>query len=147
MVHVTWYMYMWAGTCVGYNIHSSCVFVIHYPANYWEHDIGLVELLYLYNVSGLPPDLDDACYDKVALLIGNKQYQRDNLKLNTPENDTQDMAGVLLSAGFKVVSLVNLNKIEMEMVRTEGDLVGLMGFTEVGVVNLQSKIKHSQNLG
>ncbi len=53
----------------------------------------------------------------MALLIGNKYYQRGELKLNTPENDTQDMAGVLLSADFKVVSLVNLNKAEMEDVR------------------------------
>lgn len=49
-------------------------------------------------------------------MIGNKYYQRGELKLNTPENDAQDMAGVLLSAGFKVVSLVNLNKAEMEAV-------------------------------
>ena len=63
-----------------------------------------------------PADLNDSCYDKVALLIGNKHYQRGELKLNTPENDAQDMAGVLLSAGFKVVSLVNLNKAEMEAV-------------------------------
>ena len=80
-----------------------------------------------YVSPGQPPDLDDACYDKVALLIGNKHYQRANLKLNTPENDTQDMAGVLLSAGFKVVSLVNLNKIEMEMVRVWGSWVWQMG--------------------
>ena len=52
----------------------------------------------------------------MALLIGNKHYLREGLKLNTPENDTQDMAGILLSAGFKVVSLVNLDKAEMEMV-------------------------------
>ena len=38
--------------------------------------------------------------------------------LNTPENDTQDLAGVLRSAGFKVVSLVNLTKIEMDQVNS-----------------------------
>ena len=58
----------------------------------------------------------DMCYDKVALLIGNKNYRQSTLKLNTPENDAQDLAGVLRSAGFKVVSLVNLNKTEMEKV-------------------------------
>ena len=68
-------------------------------------------------VSGeLRPDLEDQCYDKVALLIGNKNYRQSTLKLNTPENDAQDLAGVLRSAGFKVVSLVNLNKTEMEKV-------------------------------
>ena len=62
------------------------------------------------------PDLNDTCYDKVALLIGNKKYHQGQLMLNTPENDTQDLAGVLRSAGFKVVSLVNLTKIEMDQV-------------------------------
>lgn len=58
--------------------------------------------------------IDRACSDKVALLIGNKDYRVKTLKLNTPENDTQDLAGILRSADFKVVSLVNLTKKEME---------------------------------
>lgn len=61
----------------------------------------------------LRPNLNEPCYDKVALLIGNKNYRQSTLKLNTPENDAQDLAGVLRSAGFKVVSLVNLNRMEM----------------------------------
>lgn len=60
-------------------------------------------------------------------MIGNKHYQRGELKLNTPENDAQDMAGVLLSADFKVVSLVNLNKAEMEAVRDCWRDSGLVG--------------------
>ena len=69
----------------------------------------------------LPPlgelaDLDKPCYDKVALLIGNRNYRVGKMMLNTPENDTQDLGGVLRSAGFKVVSLVNLSKQEMEQV-------------------------------
>ena len=83
------------------------------------------QVIHMYfDFTGQLPDLNDSCYDKVALLIGNKHYERDILKLNTPENDTQDMAGILLSAGFKVVSLVNLNKIEMEMVRAGKMAVG-----------------------
>ena len=62
------------------------------------------------------PDLDEPCYDKVALLIGNRNYRQGVLQLNTPENDTLDLAGVLRSAGFKVVSLVNLTKEEMDQV-------------------------------
>ena len=54
------------------------------------------------------------CYDKVALLIGNRHYHHGRLKLNTPEADTQDLAGILRSADFKVVSLVNLTKQEMD---------------------------------
>ena len=61
-------------------------------------------------------DLDKPCYDKVALLIGNRNYRVGKMMLNTPENDTQDLGGVLRSAGFKVVSLVNLSKQEMEQV-------------------------------
>ena len=56
------------------------------------------------------------CYDKVALLIGNRHYHHSRLKLNTPETDTQDLAGILRSAEFKVVSLVNLTKQEMDQV-------------------------------
>lgn len=63
-------------------------------------------------------DLSKPCYDKVALLIGNRNYHVGKLVLNTPENDTQDLAGVLRSAGFKVVSLVNLSKWEMDQVRS-----------------------------
>ena len=37
-----------------------------------------------------------------------------NLRLNTPENDTQDLTGILRSADFKVVSLINLTKREMD---------------------------------
>ena len=91
------------------------------------HSRSQVYIHMYFDFTGQLPDLDDSCYDKVALLIGNKHYERDNLKLNTPENDTQDMAGVLLSAGFKVVSLVNLNKIEMEMVRGKWRLVAVGG--------------------
>lgn len=71
-------------------------------------------LLYNFSVSFLDYILERACSDKVALLIGNKDYHVKTLKLNTPENDTQDLCGILRSADFKVVSLVNLTKKEME---------------------------------
>ena len=66
--------------------------------------------------SGERADLSKPCYDKVALLIGNKKYRVGKLVLNTSEIDTQDLGGILQSAGFKVVSLVNLTKQEMEQV-------------------------------
>lgn len=77
----------------------------------------------------LRPDLMEPCYDKVALLIGNKNYRQSTLKLNTPENDAQDLGGVLRSAGFKVVSLVNLNKVEMEKVRSNESVHCVTGLT------------------
>ena len=46
--------------------------------------------------------------------MGNKNYHVSNMQLNTPENDCQDLAGILRSADFKVVSLVNLTKREMD---------------------------------
>ncbi len=66
--------------------------------------------------TGELPDLWDKCYDKVALLVGNKKYHKSELLLNTPDRDAQDLAGVLQSAGFKVVSLIDLSKREMEKV-------------------------------
>ncbi|XP_048583592.1 mucosa-associated lymphoid tissue lymphoma translocation protein 1 isoform X1 [Nematostella vectensis] len=59
--------------------------------------------------------------DKVALLIGNKDYKMAQ-HLNTlfhPLNDVCDLAGVLRSIGFKVVSLVNLTLKEMEFALDE----------------------------
>ena len=66
-------------------------------------------------------DPTQPCYDKVALLIGNRHYHHGRLKLNTPEADTQDLAGILRSADFKVVSLVNLTKQEMDQVRKSSE--------------------------
>ena len=54
--------------------------------------------------------------DKVALLIGNEDYvyKRELGELMHPGNDTRDVAGALMSIGFKVVSLVNLTLEEMK---------------------------------
>ena len=45
-----------------------------------------------------------AVFDKVALLIGNKDYDHSEKlgKLYHPTNDVRDIAGVLQSIGFKV---------------------------------------------
>lgn len=54
-------------------------------------------------------------FDKVALLIGNKDYKYSEKlgKLYHPTNDVRDIAGVLQSIGFKVISLINLTLDEM----------------------------------
>ena len=88
-------------------VHSTTTLTSSHPHTIRSHPHTFTDEL---------PDLNDTCYDKVALLIGNKKYHQGQLMLNTPENDTQDLAGVLRSAGFKVVSLVNLTKIEMDQV-------------------------------
>ena len=78
-------------------------------------------------------NLQVPCVDKIALLIGNREYREMEMpKLRTPEMDTHDLAGALFSIGFKVipalpqivteypfhyiqvVSLVNLTKAEMD---------------------------------
>lgn len=69
---------------------------------------------FLFVLDHLTCEPDRQCSDKVALLIGNKNYHSTTLRLNTPENDVQDMAGILRCADFKVVTLVNLTKKEMD---------------------------------
>ncbi|KAJ7381198.1 B-1 B cell differentiation [Desmophyllum pertusum] len=54
--------------------------------------------------------------DKVALVIGNQQYDCDKLQgLFYSEKDAFDVAQVLYSLGFKVVALVNLTLSEMRI--------------------------------
>lgn len=51
----------------------------------------------------LPVNLQVPCVDKIALLIGNREYREMEMpKLRTPEMDTHDLAGALFSIGFKV---------------------------------------------
>ncbi|KAJ7371511.1 hypothetical protein OS493_024850 [Desmophyllum pertusum] len=63
---------------------------------------------------GTPSDSERVA-NKVALLIGNKDYrfQQELGKLFHPINDVCDFTGRLLNMGFKVVSLVNLTLKEM----------------------------------
>ena len=43
------------------------------------------------------------CLDKVALLIGNKQYRLEKYRnLKTPETDISDLTHILTSLNFKV---------------------------------------------
>ena len=50
----------------------------------------------------------------MALLIGNQGYQcEDMIKLNSPENDTRELAEKLRTLNFKVFSFVNLSFREM----------------------------------
>ncbi|WAQ98009.1 MALT1-like protein [Mya arenaria] len=52
-------------------------------------------------------------HDKVALLIGNSDYLSEKA-LTAPPKDIQEMAESLVSINFKVVSLLNLTKPEIE---------------------------------
>ena len=55
-----------------------------------------------------------AAREKVALLIGNQRYEcKDRIQLNSPENNTRDLAKMLHKLNFKVFSFVNLNFREM----------------------------------
>lgn len=68
--------------------------------------------------AGGPPESDssdsETVANKVALLIGNKDYQVQQLgQLFHPINDACDLTGRLVNMGFKVVSLVNLTLTEM----------------------------------
>jgi len=52
-------------------------------------------------------------YDKVALLIGNSDYKMEK-PLNAPPKDVKSLADRLTAINFKVLSLLNLTKPEIE---------------------------------
>ncbi|PFX27714.1 mucosa-associated lymphoid tissue lymphoma translocation protein 1-like [Stylophora pistillata] len=67
-----------------------------------------------------PRGPSDRVANKVALLIGNKDYRHQQLgKLFHPINDVCDFTGRLINMGFKVVSLVNLTLEEMRKALVE----------------------------
>lgn len=84
----------------------------------------MVKKLYklYYNRSAFPPLLMQHYYrilkifsasDKVALLIGNFDYRCES-PLSAPKSDVYTMAEIFRSLDFKVVSLLNLTKLEMQ---------------------------------
>uniref|UniRef100_A0A8D0HD87 Mucosa-associated lymphoid tissue lymphoma translocation protein 1 n=1 Tax=Sphenodon punctatus TaxID=8508 RepID=A0A8D0HD87_SPHPU len=56
----------------------------------------------------------DAAADKVALLVGNMNYQH-HKQLKAPMVDVHDLAHLLRQLDFKVVSLLDLGLVEMQM--------------------------------
>ncbi len=54
---------------------------------------------------------------KIALVIGNSNYQQVSLK--NPVNDAQDLSSTLRSLGFEVIQKTNLNHRSMEIAITE----------------------------
>ena len=76
-------------------------------------DKGKIPLEESKNLSIKP---SDSPTQKIALLIGNGEYyQEEKLgKLFHPINDTQELAGALMTIGFKVVSLINLDLLAMK---------------------------------
>ncbi|KAH3829693.1 hypothetical protein DPMN_102921 [Dreissena polymorpha] len=64
----------------------------------------------------IPAVTDNIMYnpsDKVALLIGNSDYKSE-IKLAAPKSDVHDLAEQLASMDFRVVTLLNLTKPEIE---------------------------------
>jgi Caspase domain/Sel1 repeat len=51
---------------------------------------------------------------KLALVIGNKDYYKQEDKLKNPVNDANDMADALQKLGFKVIKKTDLNRIDFE---------------------------------
>src|SRR5262245_51821173 len=55
--------------------------------------------------------VEPALADKrVALVIGNSQYNNTSLNLTNPKNDAEDVAATLRTLGFDVVLAVNTDK-------------------------------------
>ncbi|XP_062510572.1 uncharacterized protein LOC134186593 [Corticium candelabrum] len=58
-------------------------------------------------------DLDKPVIGKVALLIGNQNYEAKCLELKTPHRDVRDLKKVLEDMDFKTMTLVDLRRDEM----------------------------------
>ena len=58
----------------------------------------------------------DALADRrVALVIGNSQYNYTGLSLTNPKNDAADVAGALRTLGFEVIEATNTSKRDFDM--------------------------------
>jgi Caspase domain len=57
----------------------------------------------------------EASEPRIALVIGNSQYQNAPLLAN-PVNDAKDMAATLNKLGFDVIMGTDLSKIQMEQI-------------------------------
>lgn len=51
---------------------------------------------------------------RLALVIGNKEYDRKDAQLTNPANDANDVANALEELGFTVIKKINLSKTEFE---------------------------------
>src|SRR5262245_10701262 len=52
---------------------------------------------------------------RVALVVGNAQYQISHISLANPKNDAEDVATALKSFGFEVVLATNATKRDMDL--------------------------------
>lgn len=82
---------------------------------------------------------DDFSGKKVALIVGNSDYENSSWNLKNPSNDANDFAKLLSSLGFEVLKYTNLNQKGMQKAIAEfgnklnqGD-IGLFYFAGHGV--------------
>ena len=52
---------------------------------------------------------------RIALVIGNANYNNPGLVLSNPKNDAEDVAAALRSLGFEVVQAIDANKRDMDL--------------------------------
>jgi uncharacterized caspase-like protein len=52
---------------------------------------------------------------RIALVVGNSNYNNPSLALSNPKNDAEDVASALRSLGFEVVQAINANKRDMDL--------------------------------
>jgi uncharacterized caspase-like protein len=52
---------------------------------------------------------------RIALVVGNSNYNNPSLALSNPKNDAQDVATALRSLGFEVVQAIDANKRDMDL--------------------------------
>src|SRR5436305_11824884 len=56
---------------------------------------------------------------KVALVVGNSQYKNPSLSLSNPKNDAEDVAAMLRSLEFEVVSTEDASKRDFDVAMTK----------------------------
>ena len=61
----------------------------------------------------LPPNIAKSMKDRVALVVGNNNYEGNNV-LKTPINDADDVSDNLSRLGFKVIKLIDGTQQQME---------------------------------
>jgi uncharacterized caspase-like protein len=52
---------------------------------------------------------------RIALVVGNSNYNNPSLALSNPKNDAEDVATALRSLGFEVVQAIDANKRDMDL--------------------------------
>lgn len=122
--------------------------VIQFGPNYYATGILLCSLI--LNFSSIAQDkgmgeltisikADETTEHRLALVIGNKDYNNTEASLKNPINDANNMSKMLSKLGFTVILKTNLNRIDFEKAidkfgeQLQGYQVGLFYYSGNGI--------------